>query len=119
MQALTLTQLFGASATQSATELVIKKNDLVAVGLTPASSNRAEQLLVGILLKALENFQGELTDPQGNKVTDPQGQTINYDNSSRYLLLLIEPWNGYVQELFGGYRFRDTIIIHYFSEYAN
>jgi hypothetical protein len=119
MQSLTLIELFGVNAVQTADELIIKKSDLSAVGLTPTANNRAEQLLVAILLKALDNFQGELTDPQGNKVLDPQGETINYNNSSRYLTLLIEPWKGYVEKLFGNYRIRNTLIIHHFSEYAN
>ncbi|MBD2210191.1 hypothetical protein H6G27_09905 [Nostoc linckia FACHB-104] len=45
----TLVQVFGANATQTSTDLVIKKADLVAVGLTVSSTNSAESLLVSLL----------------------------------------------------------------------
>ena len=48
----TLTQVFGANAAQDANTITIAKADLVAVGLTPASSNTAESLAVAIMLKA-------------------------------------------------------------------
>lgn len=46
----TLTQVFGAGATQTATTITIVKADLP--GLTASATNRAESLIVGILLKA-------------------------------------------------------------------
>jgi hypothetical protein len=46
----TLQEIFGANATQTATDLVIKKSDLTT--LTATSDNRGESLLVAILLKA-------------------------------------------------------------------
>jgi hypothetical protein len=46
----TLIQVFGASATQTATTLTIAKADLT--GLTASATNTAESLLVAILLKA-------------------------------------------------------------------
>ncbi len=49
MAELTLTQIFGANATQSSTDIVIRKSDLT--GLTASSNNSAESLLVAILLK--------------------------------------------------------------------
>lgn len=48
----TLVQVFGANATQTATDLVIKKSDLAAVGLTAAADNTAESLLVALVLNA-------------------------------------------------------------------
>lgn len=45
----TLIDLFGAGATQTATTITIAKADLP--GLTASAANRAEALLVGILLK--------------------------------------------------------------------
>jgi hypothetical protein len=45
-----LTQVFGVGATQTATTITISKADLPS--LTASSSNRAESLLVAILLKA-------------------------------------------------------------------
>ena len=47
-----LTDVFGATATQDIGNLVIGKADLAAVGLTAASVNTAESLLVAILLLA-------------------------------------------------------------------
>lgn len=46
----TLVQVFGASATQTATTITITKSDLP--GLTASATNTAESLLTGILLQA-------------------------------------------------------------------
>ncbi len=46
----TLIQVFGNSATQTGTTITIAKADLP--GLTASSTNSAESLMVGILLKA-------------------------------------------------------------------
>ncbi|MBC1242280.1 hypothetical protein GNE10_35350, partial [Nostoc sp. 2RC] len=48
----TLTQVFGANATQDATTITITKADLTGVGLTAASENTAESLFTAIVLKA-------------------------------------------------------------------
>lgn len=48
----TLTQVFGAGATQTATTLSIAKADLAAVGLTASATNTAESLLVALFLLA-------------------------------------------------------------------
>lgn len=45
----TLTQVFGAGATQDASTITIQKSALVAVGLTATANNTAESLMVGIL----------------------------------------------------------------------
>lgn len=50
----TLQQIFGNSATQNATDIIIKKSDLAAKGLTASVSNRAEALLAAIIFKAQE-----------------------------------------------------------------
>lgn len=50
----TLTEIFGAGATQTATQLTVNKADLP--GLTASATNTAESLLVGILLKAKEKL---------------------------------------------------------------
>jgi hypothetical protein len=47
-----LSQVFGAGATQTASSISISKADLAAVGLTASASNTAESLLVAILLLA-------------------------------------------------------------------
>jgi hypothetical protein len=58
----TIAEVFGSLATQTEDDLIIKKSDLAAYGLTPSSSNTAESLLVAIFLQARgtltqENFQ--------------------------------------------------------------
>lgn len=50
----TLTDVFGAGATQDATTITIVKADLP--GLTASSSNTAEALLTGILKRAAVNL---------------------------------------------------------------
>lgn len=50
----TLTAIFGAAATQTATTITITKADLTAVGLTATATNTAESLFVALLLKAKE-----------------------------------------------------------------
>lgn len=52
MPEISITDLFGANATQTATELIIVKADLVPVGLTPAANNSGESLLAGIVKRA-------------------------------------------------------------------
>jgi len=51
-----LTDVFGANASQTATQLIIDKTDLVSVGLSAASDNSAESLFVAIMLKAQINL---------------------------------------------------------------
>jgi hypothetical protein len=46
----TLTEVFGAGATQTATTITILKSDLT--GLTASATNRADALLAAILLKS-------------------------------------------------------------------
>lgn len=48
----TLTQVFGANATQDATTITIKKADLATVGLTASANNTAESLFTAIILFA-------------------------------------------------------------------
>ncbi len=48
----TLTQIFGAAATQNSTTLAIAKSDLTAVGLTASANNTAESLFAALLLLA-------------------------------------------------------------------
>lgn len=52
MAELTLQQIFGAGATQTATDIIIKKADLTPKGLTASATNKGEVLFVAIVLKA-------------------------------------------------------------------
>ncbi|MEH2309337.1 hypothetical protein [Nostoc sp.] len=111
MQALTLQELFGVNAVQTADELIIKKSDLSAIGLTPTTNNRAEQLAVAILLQALSNFQGYLTDDNGNVITDENNFAIEYDNRNLWELLEIFQWGLHIPDGFTD-RIRYQIIIY-------
>ncbi len=114
MQALTLQELFGVNAVQTATELIIKKADLVAIGLSPTANNRAEQLIVALILEALSIFQGNLTEEKGNIIVDENNISITYDNRNLWELLEIFYWGIYIPD---GYtdRIRHQIIIHYYE----
>lgn len=53
MTAPSLTQVFGAGATQTATQLIIAKADLVANGgLTATATNSADSLLAAVIAQA-------------------------------------------------------------------
>ncbi|MBW4425941.1 MAG: hypothetical protein KME50_16190 [Nostoc desertorum CM1-VF14] len=114
MQVLTLSELFGINALQTATELIIRKADLMPVGLTPVVDNRSEQLFVAILLKALENFQGTLTDENNSNVVDENNSPIEHDNRSLWELLDIFKWDVYIPEEATN-KIRNEIIIHSFT----
>lgn len=45
----TLTQIFGANATQTETTLTISKTDLATVGLTVSANNTAESLIASLI----------------------------------------------------------------------
>ncbi|MBW4572672.1 MAG: hypothetical protein KME31_33280 [Tolypothrix carrinoi HA7290-LM1] len=86
MAELTLQQIFGANATQTATELVIKKSDLQTVGLTVAADNRGEQLFVAIFAKAKQvlNKTAQETNPD-LQITIETGYTaIVFRNDQEY-----------------------------------
>ncbi|BAY89655.1 MULTISPECIES: hypothetical protein [unclassified Tolypothrix] len=63
----TLQQVFGAGATQDATSITILKADLVSTGFTSATSNRAEQIFVAILLKA-DDYLNETNQGTDNDI---------------------------------------------------
>jgi hypothetical protein len=65
-----LTAIFGANATQSATELVISKADLALVGLTASANNSPESLLTAVVKKA------ELTLTPTNQDTNPDQSIV-------------------------------------------
>jgi hypothetical protein len=90
MEFLSLSQLFGEGATQTPNTLSISKAGLV--GLTASANNTAESLLVGILLTALANFQGVITDENNQPITDENEVAIYFDNSESFEFLKIIPW---------------------------
>lgn len=108
---LTLEQLFGSGSIQDELTLRIQKTSLT--GLTPSLENTAESLLVGILLRARVNFEGEFN------FTDSNNNPITYSNTELFELLKIFRWNGYfVQSSNGEILIRDSIIIELFQNYA-
>lgn len=116
MQTLTFLELFGVNAVQTADDLIIKKSDLSAVGLTPTANNRAEQLLVAILLKALSAFQGYLIDESGNLLSDEIGNILGYDNRELYELLEIFRWDAYIKQRDSNVYLTETIVINSYAE---
>lgn len=87
---LTMQQLFGKNATQTTTNLIIQKADLSR--LSAAVDNRAEQLLVALLLQAHQHFEGVLTDERGKEIIDEQDRVVTHDNRDLYEELSIELW---------------------------
>ncbi len=116
MQTLTLQELFGVNAVQTADELIIKKSDLSAVGLTPTANNSAQQLLVAILLKALSVFQAYVTDESGNLLCDESGNIIGCDNRELYEFLEMFRWDAYVKQRFDNVYLTETIVIHSYAQ---
>lgn len=106
---LSLAQLFGENSAQDNQTLVIQKSDLFSS--SPNSIKSAESLVVAILLKAFKNFSGELTDPSGDRVTDPQGRTITYNNSALYEDLQIERWESFIKQRNEEYLVCDQFVV--------
>ncbi|HCF27621.1 MAG TPA: hypothetical protein DEV81_10585 [Cyanobacteria bacterium UBA11049] len=90
MPNLTLQQLFGANATQSATQLVIKKSDLSE--LTANGNNTAESLLAAVLLQAWNEFEGVLVDEQGEAIVSEKSEAIGYDQRELFEKLRVWFW---------------------------
>lgn len=59
-----LTEVYGSGATQTASQLVIQKADMVSRGLTTATANTAESMLVYLIL------QTAATLTEANRLTD-------------------------------------------------
>lgn len=114
MEALTVQQLFGSSAVQDEAVLTITKAELPL--LTPSANNTAESLLVAILLKSVENFQGILTDENNRPITDENGTIITFDNLSLdFEILKVFRWNPYRSERLNQPIVVNPIIIELFT----
>lgn len=84
----TLAQVFGANASQTSTDLVIKKSDLAAVGLTASANNTAESLFLAINLNAKEGLTEDNRDTnidQSVALTDGFSPSITTRNNAIYL----------------------------------
>ncbi len=116
MQSISIQDLFGANASQNSTELIIKKADLIGVGLTIASENRTEQLLIAILIKALSLYQGVFVDEFGNIFSDEFNQSIGYDNREIYEFLELFRWDAYIKERENAVYLTETIVINSYAK---
>lgn len=76
-----LQQVFGDRVISNKNTLVINKNDLQ---ITSDFNNSAQQLLAAIIINTVNNFQGFVTTPSGELLTDENNQGITYDNSQLY-----------------------------------
>ncbi|MEH2066986.1 MAG: hypothetical protein V7K47_02240 [Nostoc sp.] len=84
----TLALVFGANASQTSTDIVIKKADLSSAGLTPSATNTAEALLLAINLKAKEGLTDANRDTnidQSVAITDGYSPSITTRNNAIYL----------------------------------
>jgi hypothetical protein len=82
----TLVQVFGTNASQDGTTLTITKADLAALGLIASSTNRAESLLVAMLLQAKTalNDTTRAANPDIQiSISDPSESLIT-ENNIRY-----------------------------------
>lgn len=113
MQALTLQQLFGVNVFEDSEKIVIKKTDLP--GLTPSLTNTSESLLIGIVLKFLENFKSAITNEKGEAITDKNGNSLEFDNGDFVATLYVFRWDSIIAQRENGYVFRHTIVIHYYE----
>ncbi|AFY34877.1 hypothetical protein [Calothrix sp. PCC 7507] len=107
---LSVQQLFGEGATQTLTTLTITKSSLPK--LNPTSNNSAESLLVGILLKVLENFEGEITDESGHSITNELDISITYGNDDNAELMNVSTFNIYLSERIGFQCLTHNLVIH-------
>lgn len=110
---LTLGQIFGVGASQDSTTIAIQKSALV--GLAPSANNTAEQILAAVIKTASQQFEGWLTDPDGNAVLSPDNFSVDYDNSGIYEVLGIHQWQTQILNE----NIRYTFLILSYSLYAD
>ncbi len=82
MPELSLQQIFGDNAYQNVDFLVCSKDDFF--NLTSVTSNRAESLLVAMLIKAFNNYRSQLTDSEGNIISDSINNRVTYNYISEF-----------------------------------
>ena len=75
-----LTEVFGSGATQTATQLVLLKSDMVARGLTAAAVNTSESMLVYLILQSAA-FLTETT-----RLTDLAARNVSVAYSGQDLI---------------------------------
>jgi len=90
---LTLAQCFGANVVETSTTITILKSDLL--GLTPSGNNTADSIFAGIINNTHQQFEGNLTDQNGNNITDQNSTVVTYDNHLYYTSTWLQFW-GYL-----------------------
>ena len=115
MSQLTVQQVFGDNAYQDADFLVCNKNDFFK--LTKRETNKAESLLVAILLKAFNNYQGQLTDPNDNLVTDSSNAIVDYKHTAEFTHLRY--WKRQYFKRDNQPYLVDTFILEVYKPYTN
>ncbi|MBR8832710.1 MAG: hypothetical protein DSM106950_01365 [Stigonema ocellatum SAG 48.90 = DSM 106950] len=82
----TLVQVFGANATQTSTQLIISKADLVATGLTVSNTNTANSLLVALILQwqSYLNVTNQANNSDQNITIEDSYSSIVSRNSLNY-----------------------------------
>lgn len=111
---LQLSEIFGANASQTATDLIIKKSSLL--GLVPSSENRAEELLTALVLTAISNFQGQLTTEDNDILVTENNEPLGYDNSEDYFLR-VNYWRRNITTANNQQFIEHQIVIFEFSPY--
>ncbi|MEH2456539.1 hypothetical protein [Nostoc sp.] len=111
---LTLAQIFGEGASQTATTVTIQKSALL--GLVPSANNRAEEILAAIMQTVDQQFEGWLIDPDGNAVLSPENLSIDYDNSALYQLMGVQKWQ---TQILNNKTIRYNFLIFSYSPYAD
>lgn len=117
LQHLSLAQLFGDGAYQDTDVIVIEKASLLK--LLPSVSNRAESLLVAILITALANFKGVITDENNQAITTETGETITFDNSEAFELIKMIEWQAFGFSRNNQPSINNQIIIEQYSKYVS
>lgn len=93
LQHLSLAQVFGEGAFQDAGVLIIQKASLLK--LTATISNTPESLIAAILITALTNFAGIITDENNLPITDENNRSFTFDNSEAFELIKIFEWQAF------------------------
>lgn len=70
---LSIRQVFGSSATQDASTLVVRKEDLALVGLTPGANNSAESLFAAAVLLLARSLRGKVKTQDGEAIATDLG----------------------------------------------
>ena len=75
-----LTEVFGAGASQTASQLVLLKADMVSRGLTAAAVNTSESMLVYLVLQSANVLT------EANRLTDLANRNISVSYSGQDLI---------------------------------